>query len=90
MRGADADICRRAWLPCPRCGDHLDGAGCPHCRAGRTCDAHWRYLLAAEGRQLFLQCPACLHRWWDDTGFGAGDRPVGRTDVPGWPQRRAA
>jgi hypothetical protein len=43
-------------------------------------------MLHAEGRRLFLQCPSCMHRWWQDTGFGAGDRPATVTDLPDWPE----
>ena len=74
MRDAAADIGRRAWTGCPRCADHT---GCTTCRGGRRCETHWRFLLAVEGRRLFVQCPACWHRWWHDTGFGAGNRPRG-------------
>lgn len=79
MRDARADICQRAWTPCPDCGDQR---GCGVCASGRTCESHWRFLLAAEGRRLFLQCRACLHRWWHDTGFGVGDRPYAVDRVP--------
>jgi hypothetical protein len=42
-------------------------------------------MLHAEGRYVFLQCPACKHRWWQDTRFGAGDRPISAADLPNWP-----
>lgn len=72
MIDSDAVLGRRAWVECARC-DH--GAACAACRAGHTCGDHWRYLLAADGRRIFVQCPACRYRWWHDTGFGAGSRP---------------
>ena len=80
MIDADAAAGRRAWLACTR-GD--DGDHCTACEAGRTCEEHWRYLLGVEGRRIFVQCPACRHRWWHDTGFGSGDW----TDrsLPAWP-----
>ena len=46
---------------------------------------HWRFLLAAEGRRLFVQCPGCWHRWWHDSGFGVGDRPRDLDAVPDFP-----
>jgi hypothetical protein len=73
VRDAAADTGRRAWTGCPRCADER---GCARCGGGRSCDAHWRYLLAAQGRRIFVQCRGCWHRWWHDTGFGAGDRPA--------------
>ena len=77
-RDPAADGGRRAWLACPRCADQ---AGCSPCTGGRRCDRHWRYLLAAEGRRLFVQCRGCWYRWWHDTGFGAADsRPAGLTE----------
>jgi hypothetical protein len=79
---AAADRGRRAWAECPRCAD---STGCDPCSARRTCEDHWRYLLTAERRHLFLQCPTCLHRWWHDTGFGYDDRPAGVDAVPGLP-----
>lgn len=82
MRDAHADLSRRAWATCPRC---MDEAGCAACERGRTCESHWRYLLSAEGRRLFVQCPGCWHRWWHDTGFGVGDRPGGLDDLPEFP-----
>ncbi|MGD9528109.1 hypothetical protein [Pseudonocardia sp.] len=85
MIDADALAGRRAWLACVRCDD---GAACAHCRDSRTCEEHWRYLLSAEGRRLFVQCPECRHRWWHDTGFGSGDRTE-RT-APPWPSRGRA
>lgn len=72
MIDPDALLSRRAWVACPRCHD---SAGCRSCRAARTCSEHWRYLLGAEGRRIFVQCPSCRYRWWHDTGFGAGVRP---------------
>jgi len=74
MRDPQADICRRAWTGCPRCADER---GCGPCTSGRSCESHWRYLLAADGSRLFVQCPGCWHRWWHDTGFGVHDRPHG-------------
>ncbi|MFB9837679.1 hypothetical protein [Actinoallomurus acaciae] len=62
-----ADIGRRAWIPCPRCRDH---EGCDTCGTGRTCTAHWRYLLANRGRVLYLQCPSCTHLWEHETPAG--------------------
>lgn len=79
MLDADADPCRRAWLRCARCAD---STGCPECAQRRHCEAHWRYLLAADGRHLFVQCPVCLHRWWHDTGFGRCDRPAALAALP--------
>ena len=38
-------------------------------------ERHWTFLLAAEARRIFVQCPRCWTRWWHDTGFGVGDRP---------------
>lgn len=59
-----ADITRRAWIPCPT----QDHAGdCKECWRGRNCERHWVYLLESHGRDLFLQCPTCLHRWWHAT-----------------------
>lgn len=66
-----ADISRRAWVPCPSCDA---GDGCRTCEQGSVCAEHWRFLLEADGRNMFLQCPACRHRWWHDTRFGAGSR----------------
>ena len=63
MLDADADLGRRAWVPCPHCSKN----NCPRCAEGITCDLHWQYLLANEARLVFLQCPDCLHRWWYDT-----------------------
>jgi hypothetical protein len=84
---AAADPTRRAWAPCPRCADHT---GCEPCTGARTCEAHWRYLLAAARRQLFLQCPGCRHRWWHDTGFGVDDRPAHVDELPLMPPSPAA
>jgi hypothetical protein len=71
MLDADAYLGRRAWLPCPRyCED-----GCINSAVNLPCDQHWRYLLANEGRLVFLQCPSCMHRWWHDTGTSAGKNP---------------
>ncbi|GAA3430282.1 hypothetical protein ACWDTT_10065 [Streptosporangium sandarakinum] len=64
-----ADLGRRAWVPCPGCGDHRD---CADCGAGRNCADHWRYLLGVTGSRLHLQCPGCTHLWVHETGFGAG------------------
>lgn len=80
MLDADADICRRAWVACARCRDH---EACPTCREGRSCESHWRYLLATDGRWLFVQCRTCLQRWWLDTRFGVGGRPLTLDDTPG-------
>jgi hypothetical protein len=82
MRDAQADDGRRVWTGCPRCTDHL---GCDMCDRGRTCESHWRLLLAAEGRHLFVQCPGCWHRWWHDTRFGVGDRPASTDRLPDFP-----
>ena len=68
---ASADISRRAWVPCPSCED---SRACQPCHDGQVCDDHWRFLLEADGRNMFVQCPSCLHRWWHDTRFGAGTR----------------
>lgn len=68
MLDADADLGRRAWLPCTRCQ-----AECGTCNAKVTCDRHWCYLLASETRLVFIQCSVCHHRWWYDTECGAGD-----------------
>jgi hypothetical protein len=82
MRDPAADVGRRAWIGCERCAD---GAECARCVAGRYCERHWRYLLDTDGPNLFVQCPACLHRWWHDTGFGTGGRPLGLADLPTFP-----
>ncbi|MEU6607270.1 hypothetical protein ABZ922_19795 [Streptomyces shenzhenensis] len=63
-----ADIGRRAWVPCPRCAD---SNGCATCAERRTCAEHWRYLLSNSGSLLHLQCPSCAHVWDHETGFGA-------------------
>lgn len=63
-----ADNGRRAWIACPNCADSRD---CELCREKRTCDKHWRYLLAYTGSILHLQCPACAHLWSHETNFGA-------------------
>jgi hypothetical protein len=73
MIDPDADLGRRAWLPCPYCIDN----DCAACAQRTTCGQHWRYLLANDVQHVFLQCPACRHRWWADTGCGAGDRRTG-------------
>jgi len=73
MRDPDADMSRRVWVACSRCSS---ARGCRTCRDARTCPQHWSYLLAAEGRRLFVQCPHCWHRWWHDTRFGVGDGPA--------------
>ncbi|MFY9809024.1 MAG: hypothetical protein WAK86_17445 [Pseudonocardiaceae bacterium] len=36
MLDPDADLGRRAWLPCPRCCTD----GCSTCTVGTTCDLH--------------------------------------------------
>jgi hypothetical protein len=78
-----ARIDRRVWTSCSACPD---GSNCPTCQSGRTCDQHWRFLLDVDGSHLFVQCPNCFHRWWHDTGFGAGGRPAGVTEVAQfWP-----
>ncbi|MEO3812642.1 hypothetical protein ABGB17_26880 [Sphaerisporangium sp. B11E5] len=69
----DADLGRRAWVPCPGC---RDDRGCGPCGDGRNCADHWRYLLGATGGVLHLQCPGCTHLWDHRTGFGAGGRPA--------------
>jgi len=81
MLDPDADLGRRAWLPCPRCRDD----GCAACAAGTTCGQHWRYLLANDTRLVFLQCPICRHRWWHDTEFGVGARPPEYYQLPDSP-----
>jgi hypothetical protein len=78
MRDPAARIDRRVWTSCTACPD---GADCTECGGGRNCTEHWRYLLDTDGRQVFVQCPRCLHRWWHDTRFGAGSRPAGVTEV---------
>lgn len=82
MRDAQADISRRAWVTCPRCAEQN---GCAPCARQRSCEAHWRFLLSSEGRQVFVQCPECWYRWWHDTGFGASDRPKRMTELPEFP-----
>lgn len=84
MMDPDAAMTRRTWVACPCCPS---GSECAACREQRTCEEHWRYLLAAEGRRLWVQCPACRHRWWHDTGFGARARAV--PAPPEWPRRAA-
>lgn len=74
MLDADADIGRRAWIPCEGCAP---SPWCAACRDGRNCERHWTYMLASAARWLFLQCRTCHRRWWHDTGFGVGDRPAG-------------
>ncbi|MER6531107.1 hypothetical protein [Streptomyces sp. NPDC001508] len=76
-----ADIGRRAWVPCPHCAD---GDGCATCAERRTCAEHWRYLLAHNGSMLHLQCPSCAHVWDHETGFGATRSARQRTidDLP--------
>lgn len=69
-----ADPGRRAWIPCPRCEDHVD---CATCAAGRNCPDHWRYLLSNQGPVVHLQCPSCTHMWSWDSGFGAHHRTAG-------------
>jgi hypothetical protein len=69
-----ADLGRKAWVPCPRCEDHL---GCATCEAGRNCPDHWRYLLSNKGSLVHLQCPGCTHLWSWETGFGSRHRPSG-------------
>ena len=87
MRDAAADIARRAWAGCPRCGDE---STCPTCVDGRRCETHWRYLLGVDGRMVFVQCRSCWHRWWHDTGFGLGDRPTGVDALPDFPPQGQA
>lgn len=93
MRDAAADLGRRAWLACPACDDCGDPREyCAACANGKCCDAHWCFLLAAEGPRLFVQCHRCWRRWWHDTGFGVGDRPA-ELDRPvhfEFPDERAA
>jgi hypothetical protein len=74
MRDPQATVERRVWTSCVACPD---GSACADCRDGRNCDRHWRYLLGSERGQVFVQCPTCLHRWWHDTGFGAGGAASG-------------
>lgn len=84
MLDADADICRRAWVPCGACGEHET---CKHCRGGRNCPDHWCYLLDSAARWVFVQCVSCHHRWWHDTRFGVGDRPGDLDLLPDLPAR---
>lgn len=63
-----ADPGRRAWVACPNCDDRQ---GCDPCAEGRSCSAHWRYLLSHTGSLLHLQCPGCTHTWTHETHFGA-------------------
>lgn len=55
-----ADVARRAWLPCPKCGPVQD---CPDCQAGRNCGQHWQYLLGNHATVVHLQCPSCANLW---------------------------
>ncbi|WP_351236154.1 hypothetical protein [Streptomyces sp. NPDC002133] len=72
-----ADIARRAWVPCPHCDDAKD---CAACTDGRNCREHWRYLISNKGAVVHLQCPGCTHTWSLDTrrrtGPPAGDAPT--------------
>jgi hypothetical protein len=70
----DADIGRRAWVPCPQCRDDRD---CADCGSGRNCRTHWRYLIRNTGSLLHLQCPGCTHLWDHETHFGAGRAALG-------------
>ncbi len=79
MRDPDARPDRRVWTGCVVCPD---GSDCPECDGRRTCERHWRFLLDAQGRRVFLQCPRCLHRWWHDTRFGVGGREHDVEDLP--------
>lgn len=81
MLDSDADLGRRAWLPCPHCPDTV----CSACAAGVCCDRHWCYLLASQTRLVFLQCSVCLHRWWHDTECGVGDDRPDRHQLPDFP-----
>ncbi|MFE1556237.1 hypothetical protein ACFW6V_14820 [Streptomyces sp. NPDC058734] len=63
-----AEIGRRAWVPCPGCEDTRD---CEPCAERRACSRHWRYLLSNKGSLLHLQCPGCTHVWTHESGFGA-------------------
>ena len=60
----DADVGRRAWLPCPNCNH---GAGCQECQSSRNCGTHWQYLLSNDATVIYLQCPDCAHLWSTDT-----------------------
>ena len=42
------------------------------------------YLLASEGRLLFVQCGACFARYWLDTRHGH-ERPAHINDDLAWP-----
>ncbi|MEV0963073.1 MULTISPECIES: hypothetical protein [unclassified Streptomyces] len=68
-----ADIARRAWLPCPACDDARD---CATCADRRNCVEHWRYLISNQGAVVHLQCPGCTHMWSVDTRRRAR-RPAG-------------
>lgn len=41
------------------------------------------YLLASEGRYVFVQCGNCEARYWLDTHVGKG-RPDHVNDTPAW------
>jgi hypothetical protein len=57
MLDAQANLGRRAWLPCIHCGDTP------------------LYLLDYDVNLVWVQCGACLRRWWHDTGVGNRRHP---------------
>jgi hypothetical protein len=67
----EADLGRRAWLPCPQC-DH--GRDCAECGSHRNCADHWQYLLSNQAWVAHLQCRTCGHLWATDTRWRRGRR----------------
>jgi hypothetical protein len=61
MLDPQADIGRRAWLPCRYCSDNSDNS-----------DNTALYLLDSHVNLVWVQCGKCLRRWWHDTGVGHG------------------
>ncbi|HET9257166.1 MAG TPA: hypothetical protein VFO16_18475 [Pseudonocardiaceae bacterium] len=48
----------------------------------RYCDSDAAlYLLGSDVNMVWVQCGACLHRWWHDTNCGHGPRPGDLFDV---------
>ncbi|MFJ7490953.1 hypothetical protein ACIQZB_06790 [Streptomyces sp. NPDC097727] len=66
-----ADVARRAWMPCPVCDD---ARHCENCADLRTCREHWRYLISNNGPVVHLQCPQCTHMWSVNTRPGVTPR----------------